>query len=279
MKWGILVLVLLISLLVTLYFNRQGPNKIIFCVYYGANLATDQIRDYQLLVLEPDAISIKAMDWPADKTYLGYLSVGEIHQSRPYWWRVVGRPYLLERNPDWAGAYRIDVRSEEWQVLLLDEIIPSILGRGYHGLFLDTVDTARYLEGRDSGGFKGSQQSLIQLIKHIRARFPSIKIMINNGLELLPELGGVIDGVFVEALYTHYNFQTRVAGPTPEAVYLAKEALLTAFKTGYSKPIFNLIYDSDEDSELVRWARQRSEQLGFHWYLSRVELNQLGMHP
>ena len=43
----------------------------------------------------------------------------------------------------------VDVRSDVWRNLLLNDIIPSILKNGYQGIFLDTLDSAEALERQD----------------------------------------------------------------------------------------------------------------------------------
>jgi len=47
------------------------------------------------------------------------------------------------------GSWLVDIRDKDWQSLLLETVIPNIFAKGFHGLFLDTVDKAAYLEEKD----------------------------------------------------------------------------------------------------------------------------------
>lgn len=244
--------------------------KVRWFVYYGAHLKEQDLSGIKLAILEPDHIS--PHDFKKAKTqFFGYLSVGEVSQTRPYWKRL----QTLEPNPDWPGATRMDIRSEAWRHLILDEIIPSILDKGYQGVFLDTVDTAIYLEDRDQEKFIGSKRSLISLIRAMKERYPKMKILINNGLEILPHVADVIDGVVVEDLYTRHNFKTLMSEPTPQEVVNFKEPMLDDFKKNFHKPVYNILYGTALDSELVHSAIKRSREKGYHWHLTTVNLDQI----
>ncbi|MDO8643656.1 MAG: endo alpha-1,4 polygalactosaminidase [bacterium] len=247
-------------------------------VYYGDKLKPEDLSGIDAAFLDPDVISVQG--WPKGKTrYFGYLSVGEAENFRWYWPMVKGKNYLVEKNPIWKESTLVDIRSEEWQQLLLDKVIPRILAKGYSGLILDTVDTAVYLEDTQAEKYAGSKRALVSFVKKIRKKFPGILIVPNNGLEMLNGMEGDVYGVMVEDLYTNYDFGEKVSRRTPENLMLAKEERLDEFRARTGKPVFNVLYETSNKSELARYAIERSEEKGYDWYLTKVDLMSLGMTP
>ena len=212
-----------------------------------------------LAILEPAAITPDHLRYPHIK-FVGYLSIGEIATTHPRWIDLRGADYLVEQNPVWKG-WRIDIRSRAWQNIVIDELIPEILRQGYDGLFLDTVDTAAYLEEKDPKKFRGSSKAMVTFVKQIRRRFPKIIILPNNGLQLLNRYGSFIDGVVLEDLQTDTKF---------------KEELLDRFQKKFKKPIFNIIYAANASTDFAKQAIAESESHGYLWYVTTVDLMHLG---
>ena len=90
---------------------------------------------------------------------LAYLSIGEAEVGRPYWPEVRGKSFAIEANPAWPDNVRVDIRDRRWQGILLDEEVPRLLGEGYEGIMLDTLDTAPYLERKDPVRFAGCRRA------------------------------------------------------------------------------------------------------------------------
>jgi uncharacterized protein (TIGR01370 family) len=245
-----------------------------FLVYYGSSLNEQSLNKTGMAIVEPDNIDPKKY---ANKNakLIAYLSVGEISPTRGYWPQVKGKDFLVEANPDWA-SYRIDIRSKEWQNFLLTTLIPSIVSKGFDGLFLDTVDTAAYLEWKNPKKFSGSKEAMAGFIKEIHDKFPNIEIYPNNGLELLPKLGSVIDGVVVEDVYTRYDFKKKRYEPTPVNEVAQKEQQLDSFKKSFNKPVLNILYETSANTSLAKTAIEKSRSKGYGWYLTTVDLMKVG---
>ncbi|PKQ20346.1 MAG: hypothetical protein CVT66_05675 [Actinobacteria bacterium HGW-Actinobacteria-6] len=73
-------------------------------------------------------------------TVLGYLSVGTIEPWRS--WYPEMKTYQLEKWPEW-DEYYADVSQEGFRSILMMQVAPAILGKGFDGLFLDNVDMIR----------------------------------------------------------------------------------------------------------------------------------------
>ena len=48
---------------------------------------------------------------------------------------------LGERNPNWPESRYVTLKGGEWEKILLKELIPSVVSKGYRGVFLDTADS------------------------------------------------------------------------------------------------------------------------------------------
>lgn len=252
----------------------QKGSPMRWMVYYGPALGEKELKKVELAILDPDAVTPSSFK-NSKTSFIGYISVGEAEAGRYYWPMVSEAKFLVEKNPVW-GSWLVDVRSSEWRSLLLETVIPNIFAKGYKGLFLDTVDTAAYLEEKDPQKFRGSREAMTAFVKELRRRWPDKKIFPNNGLELLESYGALIDGVVVEDLYTRYNFEKKLSEPTPPAETEEKEKILDAFRIKFKKPVLNILYDASDKTPLIKEAIQRSKKKGYEWYRTTVDLKTLG---
>ena len=209
---------------------------------------------------------------------LAYVSAGEADEKRSYWPQAKGKPYLVESNPNWPEAHRVDIRSDAWRRLLLKEVVPKALAKGYDGVFLDTLDTAEYLQSRDTAAYAGSMDAAKGLVEALRAQYPDKLILLNNALPLLEGLADAADGVVVEDLYTRCDPHAKACVPTPEDVSAAKEETLSRWKERTGKPVFRLLFSGlrERDSPPLRKAARRCLKNGFFPYLALPSLMSLG---
>lgn len=243
--------------------------------FYGAAMSTRAWQSLDLALVDPDDFSMPAATGPLAAAY---LSVGEANEGRWFWDRVEGKDYLVEANPAWKGARRVDIRSLEWRNLLLDVVVASAAAKGYRGVMLDTIDVAAYFESSAPTRFAGSVDAALGFVLELRRRYPGLVIVMNNGLPLLDRAGAAIDGVLVEDLYTRCHPEPGPCGPTPEAVTLSKEAVLKRFRETTGKPVFVLLYSrlKDRRTPWVRRAVERARKAGFTPYLTSPSLDRLG---
>lgn len=242
-------------------------HKIRWAVDYGTDLKSDDFFNLDFVIV--NRVNTPPASYPEVKTPLiGYASVGEAEEAADYWPQIKGASFVLEANPAWPGAHRVDVRSAVWQDILLDQIIPDMKAKGFKGVFLDTIDVATYLESQDPQVYKGSADAAVDLIKKIRESWPQSQIFPNNALEILDRLGPWVDGVVVEDLYTRADFQEQTYAPTPEADTQYKEKLLDAFRKKFKKPVYVILYAPNAQDPLAKTAVKRCRKKGYHWYIT-----------
>jgi len=266
------------STLILLVSACSSHRPISWLVYYGDQLTNDQIQNMDLLVVEPDHINPKKFEH-FDGLWVAYLSLGEVNASRTYFSKLKSKGALLEENKDWPGAFRVNLKSREWHDLLLNEIIPELVQKGYTGLFFDTIDVASYLESKNPQLYGGSVSALVTLIQEIHQKYPNLLLFPNNGLDFINKLAPHVDGVFVEDVYTHYNFSTKNVEKVDPSIRKEKEKSLDLFKNRYQKNVFVIHYGNKPQDELSLWALSQASAKHYHSYLTTVDLNTIGFVP
>ncbi|WP_018353049.1 hypothetical protein [Longispora albida] len=208
--------------------------------YYGAG-ELDKLAGYRCAVLQPQFYSRAELAELGDVRLLAYLSVTEDVSPDPAPWQ---RP---ERNPDWGGAF-VDVSHPGWIAHVLGEA-RAALSAGFEGLFLDCLNV--------EFTYPEDLPHTLALIGALRAEFPSAYLLANRGFALLPELGGLVDGVLFESFSARW---------TDEGYALWPEDTLEVH-AAYAERLLHLdvdLYALDyaDSPALESFARRRAEQFG-----------------
>lgn len=156
-----------------------------------------------LLVIQPEdykreqILALRA----AGYTLLGYLSVGSISDQRKYYSKL--KPYRLSKLEDWPHEWYIDLRKGFVRDFLVNRA-KELSNLGFEGWWLDNLDVYEYHKSKDM------YNSIIILLKRIRAINSSKYIMINGGSQFLDKL--------MDNDSTHKSI-TYINGVTQEEVY------------------------------------------------------------
>lgn len=244
--------------------------------FYGRTLSSAAWSSLDLAILEADAFELHSATGPVP---VAYLSVGEAHESRKFWKEIAAQPWVIEANPDWPGAHRVDMREPRWRAIVLDTMLPPLIAKGYKGVMLDTLDVADYFESSAPARFAGARAAAEELILEMRRRHPDLVILPNNGLDLLPRVEGAVDGVVVEDLYTRCPSNDGPCSATPAAERDEREKALIDFRRRTGKPVFVFIYArlSERRDLFVSRAVRRARSHGFYPYISSIHLDRLGL--
>jgi len=260
--------------------KAEEPTSLPWAIYYGLEDKTDELRPYQLLVLEPHH-KHPIRDFVAkDKTVLGYVSLGEMNESHPFFAKAKAADVFLEMSENWEGSHLVDLRESAWQALVIEDIIPMVLHYGVTGLFLDTLDNAVMLERRNPKKYAGMQAAAGQLIARIKAHYPSLKLMQNRGFELLEETATHVDMLLAESTYSTYHFEEkthRLLSENDRAYYL--EQLQRARELAPTLDIFTLDYWDEKDTNTIRRIYQVQRAKGYHPYVAPISLTSILPEP
>jgi uncharacterized protein (TIGR01370 family) len=256
------------------------PDNLRWAVYYGAEAPPEVFDPYDLVVLESFAHPPLQPLRDRKKTLLGYISVGEINSGRPYYAEFAGQNLLISENSNWPGSYSIDVRDPRWTKKLIEELIPAILHDGFDGIFLDTLDNQPHLERQDPEKYAGMTPAAAKLVRMIRQNYPQIKIMVNRAYEILPEIGGHIDYVLGESVYSSYDFKEKKPRQSSRNDYEHQIKLLSDLKKRFPKlQIMSLDYWDPADTKGVATIYSTQRANGFIPYVSTIELNRVVEEP
>jgi len=231
---------------------------------------------WDMAILDPDHHPVIEIPGGMKKTVLiAYISIGEAESYRSYWEKIKGAPWIAGPNPNWKDNYYVDVRHADWKDLVLDRVIPEILQKGFDGLFLDTLDTAGYLEGVYPQSYPGARQAMTALVSDIRKAYPEALLISNNGFELLPELAPFLDGMLAEDIHGQADFERGGYRKVSPQDRQSKVAVLKPLMKRYGLAVFNIDYADGADRRLFRRFQRQSRALGFKPYIAEKDLDRI----
>jgi len=251
-----------------------------FVVYYSNKEARNQLKNYDVIVLDSKNHPPFEKLVGNKKTILAYLSLGEVEEYRSYFLEVKNQNILLFENKHWPGSYYIDVRDSRWAKRIIEDVIVDIFKEPFDGLFLDTLDNVAHLERINPKKYAGMTKAGANLVKAIRLHYPDIKIMMNRGYELLPYLSGVIDMELAESFYSDYNFDKKTYQLVEKELYESQLKILNeAKKNDPNLEIYTLDYWYPEDKKMLKNIYQKQRQSGFIPYVSTIDLQKIIAEP
>ena len=218
--------------------------------YYGSGALAELAR-LDAVVLQPANYGPSEVDELARRGAhpIAYLSVGE-DTGPPAPWHRAGR------NPDWGGAH-VRMSHAGWSDALVSQA-SSALERGFHGLFLDTLDVV--------GVYPEDRAPLLRLVGRLRQRVDVERgsrgvLLANRGFALLPELAEWVDGVVFEAFSCSWLPGGGCAPVAPAE--LQRNVVLARLVQAAGVPLHALDYV--DRPQLEAFARHRAELHGLRW--------------
>lgn len=216
----------------------------------------------------------------AGKTVLGYISLGEVEKFRAHYKEVEKEGILLGWNKDWPNSRYVDVRDPRWTKRVIEELIPAMIHKGFHGIMMDTLDNPADLERRDPNKFKGMTAAAARLVRTIRRHYPDLVIMMNRAYEILPDVERHIDIVLGESVYADYDFAKKNYKLVKPAFYTQQvKWLKAAQKRTPSLRVFSLDYWDPNDTKGVDRIYKVQRANGFEAYVSTIKLNRVLPRP
>lgn len=243
-------------------------------LYYGQNLPRDELRAFDVVVVEPDHVPEPSRYNDARSQLYAYVSVGEVQPSRAYFGRIEPR-WQIGRNEAW-GSIVIDQSQPDWHAFFIAEIVRPLVQRGFAGLFLDTLDSYHLVAKTDQA--RAAQEAgLIALVRAIKSAYPTLALIFNRGFEILPSLHEGVQAVAFESLYRGWNQSAREYGEVPAAdrEWVLKQ--LEPVVQRYKLPVIAIDYVPPHDRELARATAARIRAHGFAPYVADPAFESLGV--
>jgi uncharacterized protein (TIGR01370 family) len=249
-------------------------------VYYDDKALPELFTEYNPIVFE--TISHPPLEFllGKKKEVLGYLNVAESSEWEGDFAQRKAQGLLLQENPLIKGSWSVDLRDPVWKKSLLQEKIPSILGQGFTGLFLDQIDVALMLEKQDAKKYAGMRDAAVDLVRSIRRAFPNIRIMMNRGFEILEQVGEAIDYELAETLYTAYNEKTKSYFVRSTEEYAWQMGQLNAARAQFPHlVIFSLDYWDPADVVMLKKIYSVERGACLRPYVSTLSLDKIVPEP
>jgi uncharacterized protein (TIGR01370 family) len=257
-------------------FMQKEKKETRWVAYYGHSEKSESFLPYDVVVFDADKHPSLSPLINRNKVLLGYISLGEIENYRPFYAEIKAKGIILAENPNWPGNFALDVRHPAWRKLILEEIIPSLIRAGFNGIMLDTVDSAIALEQQDPKKYAGMAKATVEIIKAIRMHYPRLHIMLNRGFEILPEVSGDIDMFLAETIFTTHDFKTQKAGFVADNIYQSLVELLKKQQAANPRlQIFTLDYWPTKDDAALQKITKAQRDNGFIPQVSTVHLQSL----
>jgi polysaccharide biosynthesis protein PelA len=271
------IIILLMNITINYSANASNSDEY-WVAYYSDKAPISAFRKFSLIVLDSDTYDKLVLESLIDnsKTVLGYISLGEIENSRWFYDKFKNSGLLLQENKNWKGSYFVDVRNPKWTKFVINYLVPSVIQKGFSGIFMDTLDNPGYLENLDPVKYKGMRTAAINLVKAIRLHYPKIKIMMNRGYDLLPKLVDDIDYELGECVYSDYNFSTKKYGKVEKDTYATQVKILqNAKKENPNLKIFTLDYWDKNDKKEINNIYKIERDNGFIPYVATISLDEI----
>ncbi len=270
-KWHSILVAILLMASANVFATNTLPSVAFF---YGASVPVEQLSFYDQVVVEPSHLEAAQLDTlqRSGSSVFAYLSLGEVNAPL---WRQYQLPddLIVGRNRGW-NSYIIDQASDEWQRFVLEGLIPPLVQAGYDGLFLDTLDSYQQVF-RNEARQQPQRAALIDLILSIRQRYPALKLFMNRGFDLFPDIAPATDGMAVESLLRQFDplNNTFSERSQDEQAWLLNQLEPVRRR---NIPVTVIEYLSEYQPDQARDLADRLIEQGFSPWISTPELDILG---
>lgn len=263
------------KLIITLFllFISQQANAYNAAFFYGSPLPPELLI-YDAVVVEPDHTDFATVpDNLRDKLY-AYASLGEVGPDKPYTQKIPAAAKIA-RNPAWTSDV-MDQASPAWRTFFLEEIISPLWQRGFRGVFLDTLDSYQ-LAATTPQQRENQEAGMVETMRQMRLRFPGIRIILNRGFEILPQVHDWVTAVVAESLFNGWNNDTHAYEPVTDANRQWLLTRLNQIKQNYNLPVIVIDYTAPNQRPLAREISNKIRMAGFIPWVSNPELDMIGV--
>lgn len=264
-----------IALLVSCTREPGPPQQPIqsWAAYYNHVLPAQAFRELDLVVFDrhqhPDLKPLKG------KTItLAYVSMGEVPHDVPERPRLEREDAILDKNNNW-NTHIVDLTSPTWQRMVMI-YVDLAMGAGFDGIMLDTLDSPlEWAKNKSPEADMAMQEAALQLIRDIRLKHPTIKIMLNRGFTIINKVAPDVNYILAESILTRRDDSTGQYGFFPASTYAELASQLNTLRK--QKPtisVLTLDYWNINDAHGMKKVYTKQRESGFTAYVTTPDLRQ-----
>ncbi len=242
--------------------------------HYGAQTPWDELRAFDLAIVEPDHLPAGALPDLGRTRLAAYVSLGEVQPSRAYAARLPAA-WLRSENSAW-GSRLIDQSQPGWPAFFAEQVVGPLWQRGLRTFFVDTLDSY-HLYTRTPEERAAQEAGMVAVIQELVRRYPGIRFVFNRGFEILPQTHAWVDAVAAESLFRRYRIEDKSYGEVPPADRSWLLERLGEVRARYRLPVIAIDYVPAGQRELARETARRITDLGFVPWVATSELDTLGL--
>lgn len=242
--------------------------------HYGAQAPWDELRAFDLAIVEPDHLPAGALPDLGRTRLAAYVSLGEVQPTRAYAERLPGA-WLRGENSAW-GSRLIDQSQPAWPAFFAEQVVGPLWQRGLRTFFVDTLDSYQ-LFARTAEDRAVQEAGMVAVIRELVRRYPGIRFVYNRGFEILPQTHEWVDAVAAESLFRRYDTASKSYVTVPEADRAWLLTRLREVRERYRLPAIAIDYVPPAQRELARETARAIRALGFVPWVATPALDTLGV--
>lgn len=239
--------------------------------FYGKPIPAELMQAYDQVVVEPGHNHDVAALAKSHAALVAYLSMGEVAKHKL---DQTDKAWRLSQNDAWASTV-MDLSHPGYRKYLLDQY-EALWSKGYRRFFLDTLDSYQ-LGTKDAKQREVQRKALSELIASMVTRHADVRILLNRGFELLPEIGKLVHGVVAESLFDRYDAGKSAYVRVPKNDYEWLVARLREVKDRYHLPVIVIDYRPPEERAEARATAEKIAALGFEPWVCNGAINNIGV--
>jgi hypothetical protein len=254
------------------YTMEKSPSTAFF---YSKPIPEILFSEYDRVVVEYENLNYGKN---IDKSYLDkifiYTSVGEAEPWRKDF-SEINPDCFLSYSEKW-GSYITSVACKEWQDYVIEKRIKPAWELGIRGFFLDTLDSYMSLNISEEQK-KHQTEGLIELVTLIHEKYPGVKLILNRGFHILPNINGKVVGIAVESLFLGWDQDNKrfYEVSNDDRQWLLEQ--LNNIKEEFNIPIVVIDYANLDDKESVYKNVSKIKSLGFTPWITSPYLDTIGV--
>ncbi len=240
--------------------------------FYGSPVPVVALSKFERIVVEAENLDDLDGLRVAGADVFAYVSVGEAEGWRASS-RALPQDLFLGGNAAWHSRIA-DLTLPGWQRYLIEERMATLWQIGYHGFFLDTLDSYQMV-AKSPAAQLAQSMALVEIIRAMHQRFPGVQLLFNRGFEVLPEVGRLAVGLVAESLFQSWDPVTKAYVDVSEKDRNWLLARLNHAHFRYGIPITVIDYVPTDKPELAQEIARRITALGFASWVATPGLDTL----